>query len=238
MPDFSVQTLMDRAKTKADMRTGNFVEPQEWIDFFNNSHARFRRMITARGYIVNTSLIAIPASGAVQYIMTEPLAILACFESMPDGYQREVVLGDTIYGGRRKGTTPGPANEVVFSNSPVVSPGLMVVEFFPVPASGNYNVVVVPSPTVATVLTQTFNIPNGWEDWIVCDMAEQALAKEETINPALEKQKAVVEGFVEEAVMDRQFAAAKVRNVDGRQRGWSRSTGMDEVYIGGRWMRL
>jgi hypothetical protein len=235
MPDFSVQNLMDRAKTKADMKVGNFVSPQEWIDFFNASNMKFQRMITARGYIHNASEVTIPASGATEYVIPEPLAILACFELMPDGYQREVEAGDVIFGGRRRGTTPGPAREYVATQT--VNQNLLV-EFFPVPASGTYYFVVVAQPVLFTLLTQTISVPNGWEDWIACDMAEQALTKEETINPALARQKEQIEALVEESVLNRQFAQARVRNVDDRKRGWSRVGGFTTTLVAGRWMRL
>lgn len=61
--------------------------------------------------------------------------------------------------------------------------------------------------------------PNGWEEWLVCEVARVALLREETQNPALETRMRLIEGEVERMAADRLFAQGpKVRNVDRTQR--------------------
>jgi hypothetical protein len=232
MPAFTVDELVRRAKSKADMHD-DFIQSQEWLDRFNNANLQFERMRIGRGYISNNITENITITGALQYPISDPLAILAIFEFDTARF-RYIPFADPIYGGLRRGVADlGPAKEArVYQNTA----GITTVEFWPIPQVGNnYGVIVVEQPTRKTLFTDTVNIPNGWEDWIVCHMAIDAMAKEESENPALEKIMARVESFVEESVFERMFAGARVRNVDKQERGWTKEPFIPDA---SRWMRF
>ena len=217
MPSFTVEEIVRRAKSKADMHD-DFISPQEWIDRFNASKMKFERMRVTKGYISNNIMELITITGALSYAIPDPLAILAIFELDAQRF-RPVEFADPIYGGLRRGVGQlGPAVEArIYQNTN----GITTVEFYPTPQVGNnYGVILVEEPSRATDMDDTINVPNGWEEWIVCDMAIDALAKEESENDALNMLMMKVESFVEDSVSTRIFANAKVRNVDRQARGW------------------
>lgn len=58
--------------------------------------------------------------------------------------------------------------------------------------------------------------PNGWEEWLVLEVARQGAGREEAVNSTIEQRKREVEADVQRMAADRLFTQGpKVRNVNG-----------------------
>jgi len=217
MPAVAVSSLITRARGAADMQD-DFVDTALWLAWANLERVMLENVIARSGYILKEERTDITATGASEYNVADPVAIIAVYE-FANGRYRRLRPSDIMDGaGRLTTTAVGPASTYrVYQNTN----GNVSIEFFPNPASGTYKVYAIGQPALFTLTTDTCNYPMGWEDYIVYGMAQRALAKEETVNPALERKRQEIEAHIGQTAWHRQFAAhQQVRNVDKVERGW------------------
>lgn len=219
MPTFTVQKLVDRARAAADMYD-DFVTQTQWIDWVNVERDLLERHIAKSGYVLAETVQTITANGAASYAITpEPYAILAVYEEVDGRYRR--LRGDDIFDGTagRYTADTGQARKFRVKRT---SGGSLELHLYPKPTSGTYKIVMIAVPAPVSSLAATVFYPMSWEERIVQGLASNALGKEETVNPKVEKAKGEIESHIEQTAWDLMYAhsGARVRNVDKVERQW------------------
>lgn len=219
MASVTLQTLIERAKAASDVQD-DFVTPTQWIRWANVERLKLENTLVRAGYLLRENTITVTATGATSYTFAEPMAVIAAYELDSSNRYRRLRPADMIDGAGHvdENVSQGPA---LTYRCIQVNDGTVAVQFWPNPQSGTYKFTVVTYPVEMTAVTDTVNYPPGFEERIVLGMARRALAKEETVNPVLERHMGEVDQFIEEVAWSRQFAAhQQVRNVDRVERGW------------------
>lgn len=219
MPVFTVQNIIDRAVSAADMHD-LFVTPTEWLAWFNAERQALDILSARSGWVLNrVSTTTIP--GAATYAHpTEVMAIIGVWEAEPGGRFRPIVPRDYVSNFVQSSVGPftGPA---VFYSAVTDDSGQTTFTFYPRPTSGNYIIAFLDATPTATAVTDSVRFPMGIEERLVLGMARRALDKEESETSAIEKRVAREEQRVEEVAASKLFAyGAKVRDVDLSERGW------------------
>lgn len=221
MPNFTVQNIVDRAASIADMHD-NFVNATEWLAWFNYER-RALAITMARGATIREMTFTTVAAGQADTftLSGEFLALVGVWETKSDGRVRQlrvVPFVDNFFQ-QTGGPIRGQAQTV--SVEEINSTDGLKLRFFPADTTGTYVVVTLNAPTAATALTDTFSMPLGLEEKIVLEMGKRALIKEESDISGVQKLISDVDARVEEYVWGRAFAQApSVRNADATQRGW------------------
>jgi len=212
MASTSYTELIDRAKVAADMSDG-FPSTAGWLYFLNAEYRKLWVRLIRSGYPPTISYesittLRVTTFGGTQYSLTEPSAIIAVY-----GYRQ---MGETTQYYRipikriweqnkvRAGTYPREC----YVGSDFAN-GNMYIRFFPDPPTGQtFFVVSIPKPdkVVSTIPvageSNNVELPFGWEERIVYGMAQRALAKEETVNPAIERELAAVDEQIDTHISD------------------------------------
>ncbi len=220
MATFTASQLIDRARSAADMHD-DFVTTAQWLAWMSIERKTLDRFLIQSGYLLAQSQSPITAPFAQPNVIQDAVAIIGVYEVQNQTYRR-LRCADLFDGleGMHPGVPLGAAQEyrVVQRDS-----GGIDVYLYPKPTSGTYTVLLVPETGEIEEVVNTISYPQGFEERIVLGMARRALAKEETVNPAIEAEIRRIEEHVEEAAWSRLFAGARVRNVDKVERGWSTS---------------
>lgn len=221
MPSVAVSTLLQRVEDAVD--TENFVEQAVLLRWANAIHPRFVVKLARWGWAPKVSNYAITATGASSYVPTsgtpiEMLAVVGVYRQDGDDYVKLRPVDHFQKPGSR--TAEATAFRVQ-----TLDTGGISIELLPTPASGTYIVDYLPAPsqlvtgTPAAGQTDTVNYPAGWEEWLVLELARRSLGREETTNPALEEEIHRTEKDIEQMIRDYVYTSAKIRNVDGQDRG-------------------
>jgi len=219
MPVFTVQQLVDRAAAISDMHD-DFVTPQQWLAWYNTERQAFSLAMARNGAALQDIQISVTPATAQFSISGPVLAIVGVWEQYPDERLRPLKIlnfADNF----RSGLNTGPAQYVVITEDSTVTTNSTDFRFFPTPTSGNYMIVTLRAPDVATTLADTTSIALGLEERIVLGMARRALIKEESDVTDISKLIIDQDQLIEEFGWKRTFAQMPgVRNVDALQRGW------------------
>jgi hypothetical protein len=215
---FTIQKLIDRAMTAADMHD-DFVLPAQWLEWVNVERDYLEQFIAQAGYVLAETVVSVTADGSASYtISPEPLAVLAVYEEVEGRYRR--LRSDDIFDGQAGRFTADSGQARKFR----IKQGTNQVELhlYPKPSSGTYKVITIAAPTEVTTVADTVSYPLSWEEHIVLGLARRALAKEETVNPTLSTDQGKIESHIEETAWNRMYASsgARVRNVDRVERQW------------------
>jgi hypothetical protein len=216
MPTTTLTQLAQRAAIAADMED-NFVSQDAWRYWANVENRNLAVKLAKWGYPWKMTDTSITLTGASQYDIAEPLAVIAVFYVESDGsYTRLKSINPAQRQGAANRLTGKPREFTVFRNVE----DEVTFQFYPNPSSGTVlvRVVAIPAelvysgPTVSQSTTVTY--PLNWEELVVLKMARRALAKEETVNPLIEQQIAEEENSIESACNDFLMSDAHViRNV-------------------------
>ncbi len=216
MPSTTLTLLAQRAAIAADMED-NFVSQDAWRYWANVENRNLAVKLAKMGFPWKMTDESITLTGANQYDKTEPLAIIAVFYVESDGsYTRLKATNPAQRQGTPNRLVGKPQEFTVFRNTndqvsyrfyPNPSSGTVLVRQIDIPATLVYSA---PAANESTTVTYPLN----WEELIVLKMARRALAKEETINPFIEKQITEMENSIETACGDFLMSDAHViRNV-------------------------
>jgi len=195
--------MIDRAKSAADMHDG-FPSTTTWLYFLNAELRKLWVKIVRGGYPITVNQESITSTGASQYDITEPFAVLSVVEIIGDRYYNVPIK--PVWSTHRV-TTGQHAKEVyVFPN---VATGELSFRFYPTPPAGNVflvNIIDKPkkivSGTPSANESNSVQLPFGWEERVVLGMAQRALAAEETVNPAIEREISAIEEQIDTHVHD------------------------------------
>lgn len=226
MASVQVTELITRVRDITDCNDDQFVTDAMILRWLNNARPRLDAMIARAGWVLNMASDGTDSgpsdlvNGAIE-INDEVMAVVAVFEYFSDGSTR----------GPLRSTHPTWVSETTasasshyFVDGPGITPSGVTtktrVNLRPVPQAGDYLVYYIPvgdqlvTGTPAADQDDEVNYPNGWEEWLVLEVARQVLAREETVNPAIEQRKLEIEKSVVQMAGDRLFAQGpKVRDV-------------------------
>jgi hypothetical protein len=223
MPTFTVQNIVDRAASQADMHD-NYINATEWLAWFNYER-RALAIDMARGATVREmTFTTVSAGQADKYTLAgEFLAVVGVWELKSDGRMRQLrcVPFENNFFQLQQGGGPIRGFAQTFSIEELNSTDAINVRFFPADLTNTYVIVTLNSPTVAMALTDSFSMPLGLEEKIVLELAKRALVKEESDISSVKDLLRSMEQKLEEYIWGRAFAQApSVKNVDATQRGW------------------
>lgn len=208
--------LIQRAQAAADM-TDNFVTTQQWYDWLNVENRMLAGAVARLSYPHRQTDEVIALNGASQYDLPEMLAILGVWFADSSGRYKLLDIWSPMQKFGSYGFWTGnPTAVQIFRNSN----NLVSFRFYPTPQSGSVLVRLIehPEKIVPTAPgpgedTQV-QYPLNWEERIVLGMARRALAKEETINPAIQAQIQDIDAHIESTAWDYLVGSApKIRNI-------------------------
>lgn len=219
MPAYTVATLIERARSAADMRD-NFVTSTEWLRWLNVERYLLDVFLARNGVLTQQNTATVTANGAASYTITAPMAVLGVYEYKNSRYRR-LKAADAIDGAHRQSDITGNTANFYSLLTTSGSEDLQLI-LYPNPSSGTYKVSTIAQPTALTLTTDTVTYPMGWEERLVLGLARRALAKEESPTDNVSRQINEIERHIEESAWDRVYASNQaVRNVDKVERGWS-----------------
>lgn len=189
MPSINVSDLVTRAQLAADME-GTFISSAGWLYYANTEYKNLYMRIARMGWPLETTSTTITLTGAASYTVTAPAAVVSLKIVDSSSRLKRIPMKSEI---SQKWVTP-KSGETPKEAIIIKSGDNLTIQFNPSPASGTVYMKGVANPLIlvtsgATPGTSstTITMPLGWEERIVLGMARKALAKEETINPAIER---------------------------------------------------
>lgn len=223
MATVTVQSLIDRAITTADMHD-NFVDNAEWLVWANQYYKELCVMIAQQGVPYLQYDEAVTCTGATEYTITEPLAVMAVYRYRSDGSYFKLKPRDSVQKVMVPTSNPGEPTHFYIRRDTAAN--TLRLQFYPNPTSGTVFVRAIEYPK-NLVLTgaggdnaDTIYLPLGWEEYIVLKMALAALDKEETINPRLDRRLAETIEHIE--FSGRKYILNDVQKIrDWREDNWS-----------------
>lgn len=206
MPTVQLTELITRAALAADMHD-NFAT-NAWVYWANVEDKALRVRLAQCSFPTEFAEVTIAANpNTLDYNLNEPLAIVSVNYLRADGSLKKlfhIPMAD------RRWKTPldfgEPTHFSCYTHQNV--PNIIILNFYPKFSSGSVIVDTVPLPqklslTPAAGESSSVSLPLGFEERIVLGMAQRALAKEETINPALERQIAKADEHIDNACFRR-----------------------------------
>lgn len=200
MATVNVSELITRAQQAADMED-DFISQSTWLYWANVEYKKLWTKIARMGYPIQYVETAVTWTGALQYTTSEPTAIVGIFGLTTTGRRYRIPIkhpADNKYSGSYRQGTPSECHikSEALNNQ-------IIITFWPVPQSGSCYIGVIEKPKKLVLSapgadeSTTLNFPMGWEERIVLGMARRALGKEETTNPAIEREIAETDNMIE-----------------------------------------
>lgn len=177
----TVADIRDAARQRSDMVNSNFVKPAEWISYINFSWAELYDILVAKfeDYYSIQTILTVPSG-------TNSVALPADFYKMR-GVDRALTNQSSEFytirpftfedrnNRRRSALFRGLYPTVryrIFNNTLIFTPDDA--------ADGVYRIWYIPKAVTINTDTQTIDGVNGWEEYIITDVAIKALQKEES----------------------------------------------------------
>lgn len=193
-----ISAIITLAKQRADMENTNFVSDAEWLTYADQSYRKFYNLITTlyEDYNVTSTDITTIAN-------TEEY-------TLPTGFLKTrlvEILGATTYPLTMRQWTLSEKNRLHYSVSghpiryAVYGDKLRLI---PAP-KGSWTVRLwyVPTAPAITATSQAVEVYNGFDEYIVLDMAIRARMKEESSTEALERERGRMEKMLEDSMNSR-----------------------------------
>lgn len=180
----TVATLKTRILQRADMEfsasvsdTEKYVKSAELIDLIDVSYKELYGYIARYSPRRPESEFSVTATGVATYSLAspDPLLILAVFRIDDSGINFYLTKHDHRL--KPSLSITGDAISYRLSGNNI--------EFYPVPTSGTYKGIYVPKPSTLDDDADTLDGVNGWEEYIVCDVAAKLKRKEDS-DPTVE----------------------------------------------------
>lgn len=174
MPTRTLQQLVDEVRQRANLENAdNFLTDAEVIRCINQSVRAWRDLLIenqGQDFFVSNTTVAL--TGAASYALSGVYQVVGVSHTL-NGIVN--VLKPYNFADRGKFTTPGGVSPARYR---VQGANLYVL---PVVPSGTLNLSYIPYFTdLATLASDTLEVFNGWEEWIILDAAMKALEKEST----------------------------------------------------------
>lgn len=209
MATTTVATLIARAQASSDQED-EFVTRTQWLYWVNLFNKQLAVMVAQLGYPYHQYDETISLNGSLEYTIDEPLALLGAYYVESDGRLRRLKLMNPVQARQIGNYQAGePRRYVVHRNTD----NDLTFQFQPVPTSGSVLIQAIQMPA-ELVYADSVKYPLGWEEFIVLNMARNALAKEETINPLIESQLRDIKEHIQVSAANYIMASAPtIRNV-------------------------
>jgi hypothetical protein len=212
MPTRTLAQLRDEVRQRANMEhADNFITDAEIDRYVNQSVCAWRDMLVEnRGQDFFTGSATLTLTGASMYALPADY-----YQMLNVSYVAGGVFTTLTPYNRGDGATYANAGGTVPLRYRVANNQLFVL---PSSAQGSLLVTYVPLATTLTLDSDTIEVFNGWEEWIVLDAAMKALEKEATDTTQLFMRREVTERrlMAQAQFNDRGFpeSVADVRDVD------------------------
>jgi hypothetical protein len=207
-----VSEIISLAKQRADMENTGFISDAEWLTYADQSYRKFYSLVTTLYEDYNvTSVDITTVAGTEEY-------------SLPTGFFKARLV--EIYG-----VTPRPLtlkqwtlsekNRLAYNvNGYPIRYSIYgeKLRLLPVP-QGPYAVRLwfIPTATAITATSQSVEVYNGFDEYIVLDMAIKALTKEQSNTDRLERERDRMEKMLEETLRGRDAGSPRFMTDIDRQ---------------------
>lgn len=229
----TTEELVERAQLAADMHDGPFT-PKQWMYFATQENIALSIFLARAGWTLNvkTTTITVTGSEAGAFDLgVDPLAIVAVHQIGSDGAVRRIKCNNAVdFLHQNIGSTTAKGDPTEFRVVWDQDDDSYTLNFYPAPNTGTqFLVSYIPHPAKLVVGTpaageaNSVKYPLGFEEWIVLKLGVRAKKTTEEDPSDLMDEFKQCQQYIEQAVWDRVFAAATVRNVDEEERGWTRS---------------
>jgi hypothetical protein len=207
MSSVDVSELIERAAIAANMHD-NFATNPAWLFWANVENKELRVKLARLGFPYGLDSETITITGAIQYNITEPLAVLGVYRNETDGRFTRIAHRPNSMKLAQNITTTGDAREFMLGYDATSSQ--VYIRFYPTPPDSgpNYTIEVISNPaklvleSPAAGESTTVYYPLNWEERIVLGMARRALAREETINSGIENLIKEMDSHIETSAYD------------------------------------
>lgn len=228
MATVTVSDMITKVRQKADMVNTRFVTDTEVAGYLDSRNKELYGILVRYQLLQDEVEQTITADGSAYYAL--PARHFSTLDIYYDqGSGTELVRLKRL-SHRDRPRTSGSSQAVGYR---LTGDGVVL---YPAVSSGTYKHYYVPSPlelveTVSDATTEVASVsyPMGWEEYIILGAAIDCLAKEETINQALNKKFSDMERRIaDEASLREQSETQTVYNADsedgdpGRVVGWAR----------------
>jgi hypothetical protein len=207
MATVAVSELIERAAIAANMHD-NFITNPAWLYWANAENKELRVKLARLGFPYGLASETINITGALQYNISEPLAVLGVYRNETDGRFTRIAYRPNSRKLQQNITITGDATEFMLAYDQ--NQAQVYIRLFPVPPDSgpNYTVETISYPPKlvlsnpgATESTSVY-YPLNWEERIVLGMARRALAREETINTGIEQLISEIDSHIETSAYD------------------------------------
>lgn len=234
MPQTTVATLIERAKSTADMRD-NFVKPNEWLTWATQERVALDLYIARSGWPQKMAEFPITVTGSengAYGVNPKPgvMAIITVYQYDSSGRVRQLENQEfTTFLRRDPSYSGSPSGHSRYFHVSWATDNL-TLNLYPQPSTGEtYKVIYLPHPkrlvlTVGDADLEEASVayPLGWEERIVLGMARRALIKEESSTGAVDSEIGLWDARIEEACWSRVISQVpSVRNSDPTHYSWS-----------------
>jgi cell division protein FtsB len=207
-----------QAREKADQVNSQFVSDAELTRYVNASAKKLYNMLVEAGefYFISQDDIAITSNEST-YPLADDFFKLLGIDIVLDAAGNAVTLLPFQFDQRNAYLFTPTWNVVGISNLRYMIQGPNV-KFAPVP-NGNQTVRVWYAPTFTNLVddTDTFDGINGWEEYVILDVAIKMMGKEESDTNDLKVERQVYEEKVEALKQNRDIGApSRVTDTSGR----------------------
>lgn len=181
MGSVTLNKLVERTRSRADMPIVGFVSAQELIDWINEGYqALHEKLVSAYGEVyvsssatlTSTSGLAPLPAGFFKLLTIEMTIGGTVVTLLPYNLQERNAYRNAVWGNTK------PKYALVGNN----------ISLLPVPSNGTQvSITYAPEATLLASGTDTVSFPNGWEKYIVAYAAKQMLDKEESDTSSLDR---------------------------------------------------
>lgn len=210
MPVRTAASLFARVRAIADMQdddsANGFLSDTVLLTWLNQARYQLDLIFARASYVIGVSRTTIPATGASAYNLPTPIAIVSVDWVSTDG--QRLLRIPPKHAAQNYPVLPGrPAT----SDSPqsyyaeLIADGTLDLYLDPRPTGGQFLVTTIPYHADLTATTDTVNYPGGADEWLVLEMARNAIIKEEGDTRAIEKKQKEIANHIEAEGWSRQF---------------------------------
>ena len=197
-------TIKDKAKSRADMEESDFISDSEWNTIIYDSVCALVELVSRQNQDHYLEEVTLTASGLdTMDLPSDLLEVRGMDEKNGDSYQ---TMEPFMLAERNKYSNPlYPFMSDRKSSFRYRLQGASKVRVVPrATSTSEFRLWYTPSPTPFASDLSSIEVFNGWDEWVVLDVAIKALGKEQSDASHLLMERKIVENRIMEAAQRRQ----------------------------------
>lgn len=227
--------LRIRQRSDNEHSTSDFIDPDELIGLVDTHHKELYALLVENNIHQIEATQSLTATGALTYpVLDDYYGVVGVFR-VESGSR--LPLGRHDWRFKLNPSVTGPAVTYRIFNDGTSG----LIEFDPIPASGDYEIRYIPRPTDLTAGNQDVDGVLGWEEYIVCAGARDVFEKEGNLDAAAtqEAKRNRLELRIKKEAANRELTQSyRIQNVRARTDNvWQEGAYLDRTGVRGAWYR-